>query len=457
MSEKPVRGKNDYHCSEGNEKMQGSKDIGDLNSYAKNLVSMCTAGIGNSRKPAAVVVNAENANGYGVVVNLGRKGIPVVSVDCNSKSVVFLSRYTQKALCHDPDQSEDAFIDFLVNLGKSIQPKPVLFVTGDLRLLVVLRHREKLELYYHMPSPSLEIASKLVDKIQFYRALESLGIPHATTYIPDDLSEVIGISQTLDYPYIIKPVQSSVFARVFQNKCLRAGSARELVSLYQKGTAVEDQLIIQKELAGSERYLVYMYFNRDGKPVAVCCYKKQRITPIDYGNACACETMWDQEVVDLALRFLQEIGYSGLAEAEIQRDANDGRLKLVEINARSTTQTRLAARCGMNMEYMAYREALDLDVPEMPPAKLGVKWIEILRDIRSIFGTEGYLTTGKMTVMQWLRSLRGEREYAFLTWDDPIPFLVLLLRFGRTYGLKMKNFMVFGKFFQSLISKKLMS
>ncbi len=31
--------------------------------------------------PVAVVVNSETPNGYGVIVNLGREGVPALSVD----------------------------------------------------------------------------------------------------------------------------------------------------------------------------------------------------------------------------------------------------------------------------------------------------------------------------------------------------------------------------------------
>lgn len=407
---------------------------------------------GNHNKPAAVVVNSETPNGYGVIVNLGRERVPVLSVDSNSKNVSFLSRYAKKVLCPDYTISEDKFIDFLINLGKRLYPKPVLFVTGDLKLLAVLRHKEKLEQHFHMTMPSLDIAEKLVDKVIFYRMLDKFNIPYAKTYIPENLSEVKRISQSLEYPYIIKPVHSGVFANLFGNKCLRADSGKELVELYKKAAVEEDTLIIQQELAGTERYLVYMYLNRDSKPLAVCCYKKMRILPIDYGNACVCKTVWEPDVVNIGLNLLQEIGYYGLAEAEIQRDERDGKLKLVEINARSTTETRLTAKCGMNMEYIAYRDALGLKINKIHPAKLAVIWIEILRDIQSIFSREGYLAQKKITITQWLQSMRGEREYAFLAWEDPVPFIVLLFRFFRTYGLKKKNLLVFHHIFKFIFS-----
>lgn len=405
------------------------------------------------KQPPAVVVNSGSSNCYGVVVNLGRKGVPVLSVDSNPRNITFLSRYAKKVLSPDYKISEDKFIDFLLNLGTHLYPKPVLFVTGDLKVLAVLRHKEKLEQYFHMPMTSLDIAEKLINKVDFYRILGEFNIPHAKTYIPNDLSEVKMISQSLDYPYIIKPEQSSAFVYKFGNKCLRVDSGKELIALYKKVAVEEEKIIIQKELAGTERYLVYMYLNQDSMPLAICCYKKVRIEPIDYGNATVCKTVWEPEVVKLGLNLLQRIGYKGLAEAEIQRDERDGELKLVEINARSTTEARLSAKCGMNMEYIAYRDILGMKINNIRPAKSGVIWIDIIRDIQAMFSRQGYLAQKQITLKQWLRSLRGEREYAFLTWEDPLPFIFSLFRFFRMFGLKKIFSLIVIRIFKFLLLK----
>ena len=405
------------------------------------------------KQPIAFVINKENSNSYGVIVNLGRKGVPVLSVDSNTKNLNVFSRYSKTIICPDYKKNEDDYVEFLLDVGKALNPKPVLFVTGDTMVVALLRHRKNLERYFHMPMPSLETATKLVDKREFYRSLELLNIPHATTYQPRNLSDAVRISESLDYPYIIKPVESDTFVTKFGNKCLRAASRDELISLYKWVSVEEIDVIFQKEIVGTERYLVYMYFNRKSEPIAVCCYKKMRIYPIDYGNACACETVWDSEVVTLALSLLIKFGYCGLAEAEVQRDNSDGRLKLVEINARSTTEARLSARAGMNMEYIAYCDAIGQNMDQIQPAILGVKWMEILRDIQSVFSAEGYLANRKITVLKWLRSLRGKREYAFLAWDDPIPFIVLFWRFLRVYGFRMKNLLVFRRVCKKVFSK----
>jgi D-aspartate ligase len=385
----------------------------------------------------AVVINAGNSNGYGVIINLGREGVPVLSVDSNPHNLTFYSKYARRILSPDPRVSEDGYIKFLLDFGKSLTPKPVLFVTGDEMLLTILEHREKLEPHFHMPMASLNVASKLLIKKEFYRMLDHFGVPHAKTYSPDGPASINDMCEDLDYPCILKPSRSNNFSIRFHNKCLRVDSSEKFMECFAAVASEYKEIILQQELLGTERYLVYTYFDSSSRPLAVNCYKKIRIFPIDYGNACVCQTLWESAAVEMTLNILKILNYHGLAEAEVQRDARDGQLKLVEINARSTTETRLSARCGMNMEYIAYRDALGMPIGEISPARDGVKWFDIITDIQSIFFPKGYLSQGQISVGQWLRSYRGEREYAFWAWDDPLPFTILLFRFLLALGRKI--------------------
>ena len=140
------------------------------------------------------------------------------------------------------------------------------------------------------------------------------------------------------------------------------------------------------------------------------------------------------------MRVLENIGYYGIAEAELQRDPLDGKLKLIEINARTTTEARLSVRCGMNMEHIAYCDILGNRIEKNEFQIEGVKWINIISDLLATFSSSGYIRNGKLTLREWLNSLKGEREYAIFAWDDPAPFLVLLYQFLASYAFKFKTY-----------------
>jgi len=53
-------------------------------------------------------------------------------------------------------------------------------------------------------------------------------------------------------------------------------------------------------------------------------------------------------------------------------------------------------------------------------AKEGIKWIDLYTDI---FVVSKEILTGRMKFQQYINSLRGEKEFAVASWDDPLPFV----------------------------------
>ncbi|MCB1705212.1 MAG: ATP-grasp domain-containing protein [Halioglobus sp.] len=392
-----------------------------------------------SQRPLAVVVNTGDANSYGIMVNLGRAGVAVISVASDPDNFTFKSRYVTPLLSPDFAVEEAAFIATLVKLGQQLASKPVLLVNGDEPMMVLLRHRAELEPFYLIPLPSYESAEALTNKTAFYPLLESLEAPHPHTLSPTTLEEVEAVAPTLDYPYIVKPSQSQTFSTLFGNKCLAVHSAAELIETYLRVRDTEPAVILQKQILGTERYLVYAYFNAQSRPLGLNSYRKVRILPTDFGNACVCETVVDAELTEMYLDLMRRLGYHGLAEAEIQRDARDGQLKFVEINARATTQTRLSAYCGVNMEYIAYQDALGLQPAPIENQQTGVRWVDLYRDLFAVFGRAGYYAQGRLSLWQWLRSLWGRRVFAYFSWEDPGPALHLFARHLRVHLFRGKR------------------
>ena len=65
---------------------------------------------------------------------------------------------------------------------------------------------------------------------------------------------------------------------------------------------------------------------------------------------------------------------------EFKRDPRDGRFCLMEVNARHWKWHGLAARCGVNLSYVAYRDAIG-DPYIARRQQDGVKWIVANKDV----------------------------------------------------------------------------
>ena len=68
-----------------------------------------------------------------------------------------------------------------------------------------------------------------------------------------------------------------------------------------------------------------------------------------------------------------------------------------------------------------YRDAAGLSLPDDRTQRYGgAKWINLLRDLQSGWY---YWRRGELTIVHWIRSMRGPKAYAIFSWSDPGPFI----------------------------------
>jgi D-aspartate ligase len=375
-----------------------------------------------------IVVGSWDTNSLGVIRAFGRQGIPVTLVTSDRSRMAGYSRYTaSKLICPDPAKFETQFIDFLLDFGKQNEYTQVIVPTGDSNTLAISKYREKLEQFYLLPMPHFEVIEKLVNKKRFYKLLAQMAIPYPRTYFPANISELKVMAQEFCYPYIIKPAFSHLFAKEFHTKCFLISCVEELDKAIEILKNKHLEIMIQEIIPGNDIYMLYAYFDRDSKPIAICGYDKLRQSPPDFGSGTLCKSAWKSTPIDLAIRVLAQIGYHGIAEPEFKRDPRDGEFKLLEINARTSTENRLPAKCGIDIEYIAYLDTIAQPIEKQNPPKENVIWVDEIADFISSFRQ---IRDGRLAVREWFKSLKGEKVYGWFARDDPIPFFVSLLSVG---------------------------
>jgi predicted ATP-grasp superfamily ATP-dependent carboligase len=375
----------------------------------------------NADKQIAYVLNC-CGTGLGVIRSLGRRGIPVIGLDPNPRQIGLFSRYCKGIVCPEPQDKEEEYVDFLLALGEQLNTKGVLIPTADVDVLAISKHRDKLERYYKLPMAKLEVIEKLVNKKEFYKTLEKLDMPYPKTYYPNDISEVKQISKEITYPYIVKPIFSGFCG---MPKVFKANSSEELIKAYDKAILSGCEIVIQEVIPGSDAniYGFCSYFNCKFEPVGVFIYKKIRGYPKGFGTCSLIKSAWEPELFKLGTQFIQNSHYYGISEIEFKKDPRDNEFKVIEVNARTWGENSLAARCGVDLSYMAYMDAIGGNIEKVVSQKVGVKWLYMFDDLRSSFES---MLKGELSFVEWISSLRSEKEYAIFAWDDPVPFFVSL-------------------------------
>ncbi len=407
-----------------------------------------------NHKTPAVITPMNVRLGLDIARALGKRGVPVYGVDPDPKEAGGKSKYCQLVVSPDLKTSPEAFIAFLVDFGKQLEHKSVLYAINDGTVLLCSRERARLQPYYEFVMPDHTTLANLLTKQGLDGMAQASDIPTPQTVIPHNAAELTSMASQLTYPVIIKPIQSEYWYIPEIVSMLRenpiSGQAKvwpcqgegELLDAYQKIARFDDRLIVQETIPGPDGNLTYIsfYLDRDSKPLAMFAGCKLRVLPIGFGSASYARSFYDPELEALTLKFLTAVQYRGLGGVEFKKDPRDGRYKLIEFNTRFGLWDGLGRQCGVDTAYIAYRDTLHLPVEPHLKYREGVNWVELQRDIRAFWM---YRQRGELTFGQWLRSLRGETMWATYSWEDWRPgvasTLSLLWAFAKRMFSNLRN------------------
>lgn len=376
-------------------------------------------------KTAGAVITGGDFQALGVIRSLGRKGIPVHVLD-HEVSIGRFSRFCRSYTIAPSPAKENEYLSFLIAFAKkSGLGKRVLYANNDRVVGLLSNHKKLLEEYYHIPTPDWEVIKYVYNKKNAYQLAESLGIPTPRTYYPQDLGDLEKLD--IRFPVIIKPATRDNFFDVFRKKAFLIRDKQHLLQTYQKVCDLIDpsDVLIQEFIPVGPKHLYsFCPFFKEGKVVAKIMARRSRQHPMDFGQATTfAETVNIPELEEMGKKFLEKIRYYGLAEVEFMFDTRDNKYKFLEVNARVWGWHTLAIGAGIDLPYLLYRDAMGQPA-QFPLSRNDVKWIRLITDIPTVMGE---LIKGRMSIRDYVSSLRGKREFAVFSLDDPLPFFAEIL------------------------------
>lgn len=377
-------------------------------------------------EPLAVILGMYPTSNLGAVRCLGRAGVPSIVLDANRNQAAFFSKYAKGVVCPHPKHHEKEYIDFLLELGTKLPEKGILFPTGDTECLAVLKHRDRLEKYYHFTMADYEIVNSIINKELFYHLLQSYNIDHPKTFFPTNPTQAKEASTLLSYPCLLKPVYTTYFRLDFHTKLFVAHTSEELISLYEKAYRKGHQVMVQEIIPGDARMMFGFnaYYDRTGASFGGFVYQRLREWPLGFGNGCYIQSVEQPVLNQITSLFVKRLRYYGIVDAEFKYDARDKTFKFIEMNPRIWMQNSFPARFGKNLAYFAYLDALGKQPPKKSycTQKKAARWVYFLEDIQS---SRTCIGKGDLSILAWLQAYRLSNEHAVFAWDDPFPFFFL--------------------------------
>lgn len=367
--------------------------------------------------PPVLVTDTRYRASLAAVQSLGRAGYPVAALHTQGDGgapAAFASKYVKKRVAL-PCSAKDADYPGLLaqvcdSLGAEYGAAPVVFPVGAATLAQLAEHREALGEHARFlvsPPAVLEAAN---DKRRVGELARSLGVPAPQEY-PCPGGALPGA-----FPVVVKPRCGEKFGLHAEERYRKAYDPAGFRAAWEAMARYDPQPVVQELLAG-EAVGVSLVMDEKSRPVSALCHRRVREYPTQGGPSSCCESVWDGDLVEHAVKLLQGLGFVGLAMVEFKGG------KLLEINPRVWGSFPLTYKCGAPLARDYVRASLGEELPliQGPGYRTGVRMQFVLNDGLACLGylRQGQPGRGLRGLMDLLNPRVKDGMFSF---DDLKPF-----------------------------------
>ena len=336
-----------------------------------------------SRK--VLILDANQRCALAATRSLGSKNIPTVVADQTAQTLAGTSRFCNESFVYpSPYLESDRFLE-KVQQESLLRGVGVIFPMTEISAELVLKSRPRFE-GIEIPFGSFPTFERLTDKGKLLELARELGVPAPKTWFVDRADAVEGILSELEFPVVLKPRRSRlVSAGRWQSTCVRyARSADELRRSVASLEFLREHPFLVQECFRGEGRGIFALCNR-GEPVALFAHRRLRENPPSGGVSTLSESVdLDPRMREYAAAILRAVSWHGVAMVEFKR-GDDGRICLMEVNARFWGSLQLAIDAGVDFPWLLYRLAVG-EVPLVNPGyAIGVRSRWLMGDVAHLY------------------------------------------------------------------------
>ena len=386
----------------------------------------------HGERPPAILVGANVVTAISAVRSLARAGVDVHLL-CRRGASPSYSRYARRIPIDDSLPQQEAWLRFLLGPESESLRGAVVLACNDDALEMLLENREELAGMYRLDLSDPVAQRAMLDKLATYRLAAAAGVPTPRFWAAESEEEVRAHADEYTFPLMVKPLRSHEFKRVHDGKYLMAADFDELLAACRRTREHGVDVVLLEVIPGPDDLLCsyYTYLDEDGAPQFHFTKRIIRRYPEHEGFGCYHITDWSPEVRDLGMRLFAHVGLRGVANVEFKRDTRDGRLKVIEVNARYTAANGLVAAAGYDLVQLVYNRAAGLPQPSWVgrPYRVGLRLWYPVADFWAFLELR---RQGRLGWTGWLRSVAHPAVLPYWDRADPLPSVRVLGRIGRT-------------------------
>jgi len=376
----------------------------------------------------------------GAIRSLGRAGVPVYAVSEDRFVPYAFSRFlTGQVLLPTTGREEAAvLLQELSRIAQQLGSKSILLPTDDEAAVFVAEHAAMLCGNFVLPTIEPGLPRMLASKRGLSRLCAQHNVAIPATHFARSVDDVLTFARTAQFPIVIKNSEPWVRITVPAVKATTIVESQEvLVSLASTWTS-DPQVILQEYIpkAHAEDWIFHAYLDATSKPLVVFTGFKQQSWPPYAGVTTAAIALPNADLAIIATAFCRAIGYRGVADMDWRLDHRDGRYKLLDFNPRVGANFRLfVSESEIDVVRAQHLDLTGRSVP-IAPQVFGRRLI-----VENLYLASRLVGGGTGQTAKRAHPL-GKTELAWFAADDPLPFLVMGLRFGGQVLLRLAQLLV---------------
>ena len=356
--------------------------------------------------------------GLAVARSLGRAGIPVTGISRDGREFGLRSRYLDRRVVVAPGDGEAV-------LRELRGERAVFFPERDEHVEFALDHWDELRELADMPLPAeADAVRRLRRKDLLPIAAAEAEVPSPQTVLAE--SDEAVRDRTLRPPLVVKAVEGQEYALAFGHKAVVADDVDAALVAVREARDQGFDMIVQEVVPDSHEriYSLLTYIGRSGEPLVTLVGRKVRQGPLRFGTSAVFEVDYEPQVLELGLRLLRSVGYTGIAHVEFAQDPRDGTFQLLEVNTRLPVWAALAANRHLDLPRIAYNDLTGKEVAPIPTFREQLTWIYMAKDVWVSLEMARRRELGPRDFAS--RYVRGRKARAVFARDDPWPAVASL-------------------------------
>ena len=387
--------------------------------------------------PPAILAGANMVTAMPIIRSLARAGVDVRLL-CRPGAVPASSRYARRLPADGSGPQPDLWLRYLLGPQSDDLRGAVLLACNDDAVELLLDHREALAAKYVLDVCDPGAQRAMLDKLATYRTAAAAGVPTPRFWPAESAEDVAARRDEYAYPLMLKPLYAHQFKKVLEGKYLMADDFDELMTAYRLVHGHGVEVVLLEVIPGPDDLLCsyYTYIDESGAPQFHFTKRIIRRYPEREGFGCYHITDWNPEVRDLGLTLFRQAGLRGVANVEFKRDPRDGRLKLIECNARFTAANGLLTASGIDLGAYVYRRLAGLTLPALDEVAY-TKGLRLWYPFDDFLAFLDLRREGRLDLASWAKDVAHYQVFPYFSWSDPMPSATL-------WRLKLRRLAVSG-------------